>query len=231
MKNLAVFFILALLATVASATVKPCVLGGPTAMDPTRELAEGEVFVKTNRPLVVNLRFKPTEARPEQVGECLLLAGSEVAVKGGILQWVKLCGNDEVNKNIFVFPFELPKVLKGEPGKDGTPGKSGLEGPQGPEGPRGPRGFRGEQGAPGATTVKRSRCRWVSIGRGCRFRSRLSGRNGTRGASSGSPAPTRKPLPKFAPGVRLARELAAASFYSRVTPDCGSKRCMRSGSG
>ncbi|MFZ3011559.1 MAG: hypothetical protein WA060_00990 [Minisyncoccia bacterium] len=109
-----------------------CVLGGPTAMDTNRQLAEGETFVKTDRPLVVNLRFRPTKARPEQVGECMLPSRSEVAVdKNGILLWVKECGNDEVNRNIFVTPF--------------TPLR-GLPGPVGPMGPQGPAGLDGRDG-------------------------------------------------------------------------------------
>jgi len=75
---------------------------------------------------VVNLQFKPTKRHPEQVGECMLPSGATVAQKDGILQWVKVCGNDEVNKNIVVGP--VPKA------KDGTPGIKGDPGPKGDPG-------------------------------------------------------------------------------------------------
>lgn len=113
------------------ATVPVCVLGGATAMDTNRQLAEGETFVKTDRPLVVNLRFRPTKERPEQVGECMLPSGTVVAVKNGILQWVKACGNDEVNRNVFVTAFT---PLRGLPGRDGLQGLKGDPGEQGPKG-------------------------------------------------------------------------------------------------
>jgi len=111
-----------------SAAIPVCVLGGPTAMDTNRQLDEGETFVKTDRPLVVNLQFRPTKEHPEQVGECMLPSGNTVAVKNNILQWVKKCGNDEVNKNIFVIPFT---PLKGLDGKDGLPGRDGKDGRDG----------------------------------------------------------------------------------------------------
>ena len=145
MKKLVTSLFLILLAIPTFAAVKPCVLGGPTAMDTNRQLAEGEVFVKTDRPLVVNLRFKPTTEHPEQVGECMLSTGEEVAVKNGILQWVRKCGNDEVNRNIFVIPLELTRGEKGERGEIG---------PMGPQGPKGDP----------APVVRRSRC-----GIGCKI--------------------------------------------------------------
>lgn len=123
--------LVAITSTPVNAAVPACELGGGTAMDTNRQLTEGETFVKTDRPLVVNLRFRPTKARPEQVGECMLPSGSEVAVKNGILQWVKACGNDEVNKNIFVFPFQ---PMKGLDGKDGLPGRDGKDGRDGRDG-------------------------------------------------------------------------------------------------
>lgn len=117
--------------TNASAAVPTCVLGGPTAMDTNRQLAEGESFVLTNRPLVVNLQFRPTKKHPERVGECMLLTGTEVAVKNGILQWVRKCGNDEVNRNVFVIPF---RTIHGRRGSQGPKGIKGDLGPQGPPG-------------------------------------------------------------------------------------------------
>ncbi len=98
----------AILCTPLSAVVPVCHLGGPTAMNPHRQLAEGETFATTDRPLVVNLRFKPTKEHPEQVGECMLPAGTAVAQKDGVLQWVLECGNDEVNRNIPVGPKPTP---------------------------------------------------------------------------------------------------------------------------
>lgn len=131
MKN-AIAVLLAILITFTSmplmGAVPVCQLGGPTAMDTNRQLADGERFVLTDRPLVVNLQFRPTKERPEQVGECVLPSHSEVAVdKNGILLWVKECGNNEVNRNIFVTPFNL----------QGIPGPAGPMGPQGPPGPAG----------------------------------------------------------------------------------------------
>ena len=140
MKRLLVLFALLAVGT-ASAAVPPCVLGGPTAMNTNRQLAEGEVFVKTDRPLVVNLRFRSTAEHPEQVGECMLPTGEEVAVKNGILQWVRKCGNDEVNRNIFVVPIELTRGEKGERGEIGPQGQKGNTGPEGPRGPQGPPGL------------------------------------------------------------------------------------------
>jgi hypothetical protein len=100
--------LLIILCAPLNASLPVCRLGGPTAMDTNRKLAEGETFVKTDRPLVVNLRFKPTTEHPEQVGECMLPSGTEVAEKNGILKWVKACGNDEVNQNILVAPVPTP---------------------------------------------------------------------------------------------------------------------------
>jgi hypothetical protein len=110
-------------------------------MDTNRQLAEGETFVNTDRPLVVNLQFKPTAKHPEQVGECMLPRGTKVAQKSGILQWVAECGNDEVNKNIFIIPFTLLKGDKGDKGDEGyTPikGKDYFDGENGKNPPRRP---------------------------------------------------------------------------------------------
>lgn len=96
------------LGSFAQAAVPTCQLGGPTAVNPNRQLAEGETFVTTDRALVVNLAFKPTKEFPDRVGECVLPKGTEVAVKNGILVWVKACGNDEVNRNIPVGPTQGP---------------------------------------------------------------------------------------------------------------------------
>jgi len=117
--------------TPAFAAVPVCVLGGPTAMDTNRQLAEGETFVLTDRPLVVNLQFRPTKEHPEQVGECMLPSKSKVAEKNGILQWVAACGNNEVNRSIFVVPF---KAIQGEQGIQGLKGDKGDPGPQGEPG-------------------------------------------------------------------------------------------------
>ncbi len=125
------FLALLLGATQLEAQVPKCVLGGPTAMDPNRQLAEGESFVLTTRPLVVNLRFRPTQAHPERVGECMLPSGEKVAVKNGILQWVAKCGNDEVNKNVVVIPIG---PIAGPAGIQGPKGDKGDVGPQGPPG-------------------------------------------------------------------------------------------------
>lgn len=110
-----------------NAAVPVCVLGGPTAMDTNRQLAEGETMMVTDRPLVVNLRFNPTKEHPEQVGECMLPSKSKVAVKNGILQWVEECGNDEVNKNIFVLPFRTLHGLRGKPGRNGYTPVKGVD--------------------------------------------------------------------------------------------------------
>lgn len=126
-------------ATVASAAVPNCVLGGPTAMDTNRQLVEGEVFEKTTGPLVVNLRFKPTAQHPEHVGECMLPSGTEVATKNGLLMWVRSCGNDEVNHNVVV----NPKIFR-----TSMEGLRGYPGPQGPEGPQGPQGLDGKDFVP-----------------------------------------------------------------------------------
>ncbi len=91
-----------------NAAVPVCVLGGPTAVNPKRQLAEGETFATTDRPLVVNLTFRPTKEHPEQVGECVLPSGSKVATKNGFLVWVAACGNDEVGRNIPVGPQPTP---------------------------------------------------------------------------------------------------------------------------
>lgn len=112
----------------AVAEVPTCVLGGPTAMDTNRQLAEGETFVLTDRPLVVNLQFRSTKQHPERVGECMLPSGTEVAIKNGILQWVKACGNNEVNQNIFVIPFKPPQSIPGRDGRDGKDGRDGRDG-------------------------------------------------------------------------------------------------------
>src|ERR1035437_9031136 len=116
--------------TPAFAAVPTCVLGGPTAVDIHRQLGPGETFILTDRPLVVHLEFQPTRQFPERVGACMLLSGSKVAQKNGILQWVASCGNNEVNRNIRVveIPFEAIQ------GKQGTRGPRGEQGPQGPKG-------------------------------------------------------------------------------------------------
>lgn len=142
MKNI-VAVLLAVLITFTSVpafgAVPVCRLGGPTAMDTNRQLGEGERFVLTDRPLIVNLQFRPTKEHPEQVGECMLPSRSEVAVdKNGILLWVKECGNNEVNRNIFVTPFNL----------QGIPGPAGPMGPQGPPGPAGRDGRDGRDYVP-----------------------------------------------------------------------------------
>ena len=139
-KSLTVTFILwafVLVAHVASAQVPICRLGGPTAMDTRRQLGDGETFVITDRPLVVNLRSKPTAEHPEQVGECMLPKGTKVAQKNGILQWVAECGNDEVNKNIPVAPILTlwgPRGLQGVSGRDGKDGRDGIDGKDGANG-------------------------------------------------------------------------------------------------
>jgi hypothetical protein len=115
-----------------------CELGGGTAMNKNRQLAKGESFVLTDRPLIVNLRFKPTKERPEKVGECMLPTNSKVAQKDGILQWVAECGNDEVNRNIPVSPISYQVV-----------GPRGFDGPMGPQGAPGLKGDTGMQGAIG----------------------------------------------------------------------------------
>jgi len=130
MKNFLVILMVALVAIIpcapAYAVIPVCHLGGPTAMNTARELADGETFVITDRPLVVNLQFRSTAAHPEKVGECMLPSGTKVAVKDGILQWVAECGNNEVNKNIFVKAFTPP--LRGLPGRDGIDGRDGKDG-------------------------------------------------------------------------------------------------------
>lgn len=141
----------------AFGAVPICVLGGPTAMDTSRQLAEGESFAVTDRPLVVNLQFWPTKDHPEQVGECMLPSHSEVAVKNGIMQWAKLCGNDEVNRNVFVTPFVALRGLKGDHGDIG------------PMGPRGPQGPDGRDFVPNLVEKKESKIStlgWVGIGAG-----------------------------------------------------------------
>ena len=125
-----------------------CQLGGPTAMNPNRQLAEGESFVFTNRPLVVNLRFRTTREHPERVGECMLPSGSKVAQKNGILLWVSKCGNDEVNQNITVGPLPTP-IANTIRGLDGANGATGSQGSPGLRGLRGVPGLRGEPGPPG----------------------------------------------------------------------------------
>ncbi len=147
-----VLTLLALDAT-AEAAVPLCELGGPTAVNPNRQLADGETFVVTDRPLVVNLRFRPTKAKPEQVGECLLPSGSKVAQKDGYLMWVAECGNDEVNQNIRVGPTILAQGLQGVQGLKGDPGPPGAVGPQGPIGPQGSQGRNFEPEGEGGIDV------------------------------------------------------------------------------
>jgi len=136
MKKLKVVFALLFtfvgLGTVAEASLPVCSLGGPTAVNPDRQLADDETFVVTDRDLVVNLRFRPTKEFPLRAGECILPAGKEVAVKNGRLIWVKECGNDELNQNILVGPLRDYvrglQGVKGDPGKDGLDGKDGRDG-------------------------------------------------------------------------------------------------------
>lgn len=118
----------------AQAQLPICRLGGPTAMNPNRQLAEGETFMQTKGPLAVHLRFKPTKKHPEQIGFCMLPSNTTVAVKNGKIQWVKECGNDEVNKNINIDGEKDNKGAKGDqgvPGKDGKDGRDGRDGRDG----------------------------------------------------------------------------------------------------
>ena len=107
--------LLAITSSPAFGAVPICVLGGPTAVNPNRQLGPGESFVITDRPLVVNLQFKPTKEHPEQVGECMLPAGSKVAEKDGIMIWAATCGNDEVNRNIVVTTDVKPALAPPTP--------------------------------------------------------------------------------------------------------------------
>jgi len=135
-------------------------------MDPNRQLADGEVFVLTNDPLVVNLRFRPTTEHPQRVGECMLLAGTEVATKDGILVWVKECGNEEVNHNVVVDPIAFRASLQGPMGPQGPQGLMGPQGPQGFQGPSGAPAERPDLGAEFRTKRKISTAGWIGIGLG-----------------------------------------------------------------
>lgn len=115
----------------AQAQLPVCRLAGETAMDVNRQLAEGEAFEQTDRPLVVHLQFKPTKKYPERVGACMLPSNTTVAVKDGIIQWVRECGNNEVNRNI---PIRKPAVAKGEKGDKGDQGVPGQDGKNGRDG-------------------------------------------------------------------------------------------------
>jgi hypothetical protein len=141
-----------------------CQLGGPTAMNPDRQLAEGETFVITDRPLVVNLRFRPTKEHPERVGECMLPAGSKVAQKNDILQWVVKCGNDEVNRNIFVVPFTPLRGLPGIPGRPGKDGYTPVKGVDYFDGKDGYDGRNGKNGKNGFCSSKKCKVMLLAIG-------------------------------------------------------------------
>jgi len=140
MKKLKVVFALLFtfvgLGTVAEASLPVCSLGGPTAVNPDRQLADDETFVVTDRDLVVNLRFRPTKEFPLRAGECILPAGKEVAVRNGFLVWVRECGNDELNQNIPIGPPPTPlrEYVRGIKGDPGDPGQDGLDGKNGRDG-------------------------------------------------------------------------------------------------
>ena len=146
--NLKTLLFLSALAFAAQAATPPCILGGPTAVNLKRELAEGEHFAKTDRITTPRLKSrvldkagKPTDKFT--AGNCVLPEGTEVAAddKTGMMLWVKSCGNDEVNRNIPVSPpaeAEAPEPQKGDKGDTGDAGPRGKRGPQGLPGAPGP---------------------------------------------------------------------------------------------
>lgn len=129
--SLVLFVFLLTIATMANAeTVAPCQLGTNWAVDPSRQLADGEEIFKlpASRIVTISQREKPGSSRIVW-RRCSLPAGTQV-IRGGATEWVKVCGN-----TILAEGEALRLALRGEVG------------------PQGPRGFTGEQGQPGENLV------------------------------------------------------------------------------
>lgn len=137
--GLFLFAFLFVFATMASAdTVAPqCQLGTQWAVDPSRQLADGEEIFKlpASRVVTISQREKPGSSRIVW-RRCSLPAGTQV-IRGGATEWVKVCGN-----TILAEGEALRLALRGEIG---------------PQGPQGPRGFTGEPGKD-LTPIKRPLC-------------------------------------------------------------------------
>jgi hypothetical protein len=120
---------------VASATLPECQLGTRWAMNTARELAPNEKVVKVGGGVVlINQREMPG-SNHIVFRECKL-PEVEVVI-GGVMPWVKACGNDFLPKGWVIPEMELLTI-----------GPAGPEGPQGPKGDKGDVGPAGPQGPP-----------------------------------------------------------------------------------
>lgn len=140
-------------------TLAPCRLGTDWAVNPARTLAPSErVIHVTGGPVTISQREAPGSTHIV-FRRCNLPETD--AVIGGVMPWVKICGNDFTPEG-----WDLPTPSLAEAVE-----KAVKALPAAPPGKRGPRGFQGRDGlngkdgknapAPPAPVVKKHSHKWV----------------------------------------------------------------------
>ena len=117
-------------------TTPTCQLGTAWAVNPGRQLAPGEkiLTVQGGPQMIVTTTQRETPGSSHIVHRrCSLPLGPHEVVIGGILPWMKICGQDFVPEGWIVPGM----VLQGPMGPQGPQGLMGPTGPQGQQGPAG----------------------------------------------------------------------------------------------
>lgn len=123
-----VFLVLTISAS-AQTTIPPCQLGTAWAVDPHRQLADGEEIYQLPEARVVTISQREKPGSSHIIfRRCTLPKGTNI-VRNGATEWAKPCGN-----TILAEGEALAMALRGEIG------------PQGFTGPEGPRGRKGDPG-------------------------------------------------------------------------------------
>lgn len=125
-----------------------CNIGTPVAIDPNRQLAPGEEITTETGGIVVITQKESPGSTHILLRRCILEKGEPVVI-GGILPWVRRCGNALPQTEGWTLP-----IAKSQRIMPGTPGEKGDTGPRGPEGlpgqsVKGDKGDKGDRGEPG----------------------------------------------------------------------------------
>lgn len=147
-----VFMVLVIVSSRAQAqtTVVPvptCQIGTQYSVNPNRQLAPRESIVKVSGGIVtITQREKPGSSHI--VFRRCVLPPNEVVV-GGILPWVRKCGQDFIPEGWIVPGMQALQGLPGPIGPQGPKGDKGDPGLQGLMGLRGDKGDKGDSGERG----------------------------------------------------------------------------------